>query len=178
MGVTGGNANRVKEFSFRPINYPGVEAWPSSKINDIDSHLWTIWRQFDARDVTTGATGANAVAPKFTLSKLRGVDFALYHRGWSFHFPVVKYVPGCHLWKIYWGFFCLFYWCYNMIIVKSTYYKYCNITSTSPSHLEAHAGFFRLSMKGKSDVYLLWPFGKKLKHQKPLGCHCHFKGPT
>ena len=25
-------------------------------------------------------------------------------------------------------------------------------------HLEAHAGFFRLSMKGKVDVYLLRPF--------------------
>ena len=34
--------------------------------------------------------------------------------------------------------------------------------STSPSHLEAHAGFFKLSMKGKFDVYLLLDFGKKL----------------
>ena len=40
--------------------------------------------------------------------------------------------------------------------------KYFRVTSSSPSHLEAHAGFFRLSMKGKFDVYLLWPFGKML----------------
>ena len=32
---------------------------------------------------------------------------------------------------------------------------YCTVTSTNPSRLEAHAGFFRLSMKGKFDVYLL-----------------------
>ena len=34
--------------------------------------------------------------------------------------------------------------------------------STNPSCLEAHAGFFRLSMKGKFDVYFLWPFGKEV----------------
>ena len=33
---------------------------------------------------------------------------------------------------------------------------------TSLSRLEANAGFFRLSMKVKFDVYLLWPFGKKM----------------
>ena len=42
--------------------------------------------------------------------------------------------------------------------------KYCKIaginecrkvTSTSPSHLEACAGFFRLSLKGKFDASLL-----------------------
>ena len=32
---------------------------------------------------------------------------------------------------------------------------------TSPAHLEAHAGFFRLSMMGNFDVYWLLPFGKK-----------------
>jgi hypothetical protein len=40
--------------------------------------------------------------------------------------------------------------------------EYRSFASTSPSCLEAHAGFFRLSIKGKFDVYLLWPFGKKL----------------
>ena len=29
------------------------------------------------------------------------------------------------------------------------------------SHLEAHAGFFRLLMKGIFDPYVLWPFDKK-----------------
>ena len=32
---------------------------------------------------------------------------------------------------------------------------YCKVASTSPSHLEAHAGYFRLSMKEEFDVYLL-----------------------
>ena len=30
------------------------------------------------------------------------------------------------------------------------------------SRFEAHAGFFRLSKKGKFNVYLLSPFGEKL----------------
>ena len=38
--------------------------------------------------------------------------------------------------------------------------NYFKLAITSPSHLEAHTGSFRLSMKGKFDVYLLWPFGK------------------
>ena len=33
--------------------------------------------------------------------------------------------------------------------------------SVSPSRKQVQAGFFRLSMKGEFDVYLLWPFGKK-----------------
>ena len=40
--------------------------------------------------------------------------------------------------------------------------KYRKVTSTNPSHLEAHAGFFRLLMKGIFDPYVLWPFDKKL----------------
>ena len=33
---------------------------------------------------------------------------------------------------------------------------------SSLSRFEAHVDFFRLSMKGIFDAYLLWPFGKKL----------------
>ena len=36
------------------------------------------------------------------------------------------------------------------------------IASSNTSHLEAHAGFFRLLMKGIFVSYLLWPFDKKL----------------
>ena len=43
--------------------------------------------------------------------------------------------------------------------VKSIYHK---VVSNNTSCLEAHSGFFRLSIKGKFDVYLLWPFGEKL----------------
>ena len=47
----------------------------------------------DSRDVTTGATGATVVAPKFsdtlTLSQPRGADSAHHHRGRSQHFSVV-----------------------------------------------------------------------------------------
>ena len=38
---------------------------------------------------------------------------------------------------------------------------YCKVASTtSPSQFEAHAGLFRLSMKGILDDYVLLPFGK------------------
>ena len=40
---------------------------------------------------------------------------------------------------------------------------YRKVTSTSPSHLKAHAGLFSFqSMKGKFIFHLLWPFWKKL----------------
>ena len=35
------------------------------------------------------------------------------------------------------------------------------VASTSPSNFEAHAGLFRLPMKGIFDAYVLRPFGKK-----------------
>ena len=40
--------------------------------------------------------------------------------------------------------------------------EYRKVASTSPSRLEAHADFFRLSMKGKFNIHLLWAFGKKV----------------
>ena len=36
------------------------------------------------------------------------------------------------------------------------------VASSNTPCLEAHAGFFRLFMKGIFDPYVLWPFGKKL----------------
>ena len=45
------------------------------------------WNKIKSRDVTTGATGATAVAPKFsdtlTLSQPRGADSAHHYRGRS-----------------------------------------------------------------------------------------------
>ena len=49
--------------------------------------------------------------------------------------------------------------CNGRTEIQTNYYK---VTTTSSSHLEAHAGFFRLPMKGKFDVYLLGNFGKKV----------------
>ena len=43
-----------------------------------------------------------------------------------------------------------------------TNFKYRNVASSNTSLLEAHAGFFRLLMKGIFDPYVLWPFDKKL----------------
>ena len=40
--------------------------------------------------------------------------------------------------------------------------KYCKVASSNMSRLEAHAGFFRLIMKGIIDPYVLWPFDKKV----------------
>ena len=40
--------------------------------------------------------------------------------------------------------------------------SYCKVASSNTSRLEAHAGFFRLLMKGIFDPYVLWPFDKKL----------------
>ena len=39
---------------------------------------------------------------------------------------------------------------------------YRKVASSNTSCLEAHAGFFRLLMKGIFDPYVLWPFDKKL----------------
>ena len=39
---------------------------------------------------------------------------------------------------------------------------YRKVASSNTSHLEAHAGFFRLLMKGIFNPYVLWPFGKKI----------------
>ena len=40
--------------------------------------------------------------------------------------------------------------------------RYRKVMSSSPSHIEAHAGLFILLMKGIFDHYVLWPFDKKL----------------
>ena len=46
---------------------------------------------------------------------------------------------------------------------KLNYHKVTSTDSTSLSHLEAHGGFFRMSMKGRFDVYLLTvTFGEKV----------------
>ena len=39
---------------------------------------------------------------------------------------------------------------------------YHKVVSINTSRLEAHFRFYRLFMKGKFDVYLLWPFQEKL----------------
>ena len=39
---------------------------------------------------------------------------------------------------------------------------YRKVASSNTFRLEAHAGFFRLLMKGIFDPYVLWPFDKKL----------------
>ena len=41
-------------------------------------------------------------------------------------------------------------------------FDYRKVPSFNMSHLEAHAGFFRLLMKEISDPYVLLPFDKKL----------------
>ena len=40
--------------------------------------------------------------------------------------------------------------------------EYRKVASSNTSRLEAHAGFFRLLMKGFFYPYVLWPFDKKL----------------
>ena len=37
---------------------------------------------------------------------------------------------------------------------------YCKVASSKTSRLKAHAGFFRLFIKGIFHAYVLWPFGK------------------
>ena len=44
-------------------------------------------------------------------------------------------------------------------IIENIYRK---VVSSNTSYLEAHAGFFRLLMKGVFDPYVLPPFDKKL----------------
>ena len=65
----------------------------------------------------------------------------------------------------------------NLVI----YYKYHKAASTSPSHLEAHTGLFRFSMKGKFVVYrdLLgkssFPY---FNHDFTIGQKKTFKNPS
>ena len=40
--------------------------------------------------------------------------------------------------------------------------EYRKFASSNTSRLEAHAGFFRLLMKGIFGPYVLWPFDKKV----------------
>jgi hypothetical protein len=40
--------------------------------------------------------------------------------------------------------------------------KYHKVESSNTSHLEAHAGIYRLLMKGIFNAYVLWPIDKKL----------------
>ena len=40
--------------------------------------------------------------------------------------------------------------------------NYRIVTSSSPSRIEAHAGLFRLLVKGIFDPYVLWPFDKNM----------------
>jgi hypothetical protein len=52
----------------------------------------------------------------------------------------------------------------NMIkgMSSNQFYNYCKVVSPNTSHLEAHAGFFRLLVKGIFNPYELQPFYKKL----------------
>ena len=50
-----------------------------------------------------------------------------------------------------------------VLLLHETFtYKCCKVASSNTTRLEAHAGFFRLLMKGIFDPYVLWPFDKKL----------------
>ena len=49
-----------------------------------------------------------------------------------------------------------------MVFIKPNLHKYRKVVSSNTSRLEAHAGFFKLLMKGIFDPYVLWPFVKKL----------------
>ena len=46
-------------------------------------------------------------------------------------------------------------WPFSRLWRSKSKLEYRKVTSTSSSRLEAHAVFFRFSMKGKFDVYLL-----------------------
>ena len=50
----------------------------------------------------------------------------------------------------------------NTLIIRKIFFKYRTVMSSNTSRLEAHAGFFRLIMKGIFDPCVLWPFDKKL----------------
>ena len=56
------------------------------------------------------------------------------------------------------------FWSISIQHLSDYQIEYPKVASTSPSHLVAHAGFFRLSMKGKFYVYFLWSFGKNHAH--------------
>ena len=47
-------------------------------------------------------------------------------------------------------------------LILTTLDNYRIVASSSPSRIEAHAGLFRMLMKGIFDPYVLRPFDKKL----------------
>ena len=61
------------------------------------------------------------------------------------------------------------FWSSKTIILHT----YCKVASSNTSRLEAHAGFFRLLMKGIFNPYFLWPFHKKL-----ISNACYSELPT
>ena len=85
----------------------------------------------------------------FSVSCLIGTSDALkraFHSGHSYYIGRhIKFCPSLH------------YKCQN-----GHSYIYCKVASSNTSHLEAHAGFFRLLKKGIFDPYVLWPFDEKL----------------
>ena len=50
---------------------------------------------------------------------------------------------------------------YRLGLITSNY-TYRKVGSSNTSGLEAHAGFFKLLLKGIFDPHVLWPFPKKL----------------
>ena len=44
----------------------------------------------------------------------------------------------------------------------SMFHEYCKVASANMSCLEPDPSIYRSIMKGKLDVYVLWPFGGKL----------------
>ena len=48
------------------------------------------------------------------------------------------------------------------IIMLAKFINYLIAASSNSSRLEAHAGIYRLLMKGIFDAYVLWPFDKKI----------------
>ena len=66
------------------------------------------------------------------------------------------------LWKSNFGTFWHLPTNYTISQNSTIYYGYRRVASSNSSCLEAHAGFFRLLMKGIFDPYVLWPFDKKL----------------
>ena len=57
---------------------------------------------------------------------------------------------------------CAGFWSTLGFGVLTKTFAYHKVASSNTSRLEAHAGFFRLLMKGIFGPYVLWPFDKKV----------------
>ena len=97
---------------------------------------------------------------KFWKVKKKYSGFSIYKNRSNLSIPCkIRFSLAC-IKDAFWGLW--LFWRIFFYILNQVNWIYRKVASSNTSHLEAHAVFFRLLMKGSFDLYVLWPFDKKL----------------